>query len=115
MTAGQEFVRPGDGEAHEVLRELTNSLGRLILLNGVEAVMSCDVELVVRWVDAEAVDVHHARRDGGWRAFRGVRRTGRGQSPGQGDGEKVADQHTDTFRSRDLRSSIVGGRCVATA
>jgi len=90
-------------------------LGRLILLDGVEAVMSCDVKLVVRRVEAESVDVHHARHDGGRRAFGGVRRTGRGQSPGQGDGEKFADQHTDTFRLRNLRSSIVGGRCVATA
>ena len=77
--------------------------------------MSSYIEGFVGRVDAETVDVHHARHYRGRRTVGGVRRTGRGQSPGQGDGEKVADQHTDTFRLRNLRSSIVGGRCVATA
>ncbi len=103
VAAGQEFVGPGDGEAHEVLDEIADSLWRLIALYRVEAVMSCHVEGVIGRIDTEAVDVHHARHNCGRCAVGGIRRARCGQGSGQYCGDESTELHTDPpFRSRTI-------------
>ena len=64
--------------------------------------MSSYIEGFVGRVDAETVDVHHARHYRGRRTVGGVRRTRRGQGSDQNCGDESTELHTGAFRSRTI-------------
>ena len=64
--------------------------------------MSSYIEGFVGRVDAETVDVHHARHYRGRRTVGCVRRTRRDEGSGQNCGNESAELNGETFRSRTI-------------
>jgi hypothetical protein len=59
VSTGQEAFRTHDGEAHEVLDQVTDTFGRFTLGYPVDAVMSAGVQGAVAGIDAQPVDMAH--------------------------------------------------------
>ncbi|MGB0971638.1 MAG: hypothetical protein ACPGVG_11840 [Mycobacterium sp.] len=64
VTAAQEVVGPDDGEAHEVLHNVSDTFWILIGWESVDAVVGAGIQGRVGRVDAHRVDMAECRRAG---------------------------------------------------